>query len=309
MPVISGNRFFFCLLIAVNVTGGNFSEHRIMGDYYDILGVPRNATQDDIKRAYRKLALKWHPDKNPDNKELAEKKFKDIAEAYEVLSDAEKRETYDRYGKAGFSGPEPRSSSGSRFHGFAYTFRSPEEVFREFFGGRDPFSDFFGDDFLFPEMRHTHSSQFFSESFPTARVFSSFSSFGSDGFGMAGNVRSVSTSTKFVNGKRITTKRIVENGVERVEVEEDGQLKSIRVNGVEDELALALEMSKRDHQTNVQTPTSRVRGSPNNLQRSQSAAPAYMVLDSDDEDEDLQLAMAYSLSEMEAAGQHRAGVF
>ncbi|XP_077303977.1 dnaJ homolog subfamily B member 2 [Lithobates pipiens] len=280
-----------------------------MGDYYDILGVPRNATQDDIKRAYRKLALKWHPDKNPDNKELAEKKFKDIAEAYEVLSDAEKREAYDRYGKAGFSGPEPRSSSGSRFHGFAYTFRSPEEVFREFFGGRDPFSDFFGDDFLFPEMRHTHSSPFFSDSFPTARVFSSFSSFGSDGFGMAGNVRSVSTSTKFVNGKRITTKRIVENGVERVEVEEDGQLKSIRVNGVEDELALALEMSKRDHQTNIQTPTSHVRGSPNNLQRSQSAAPAYMVLDSDDEDEDLQLAMAYSLSEMEAAGQHRAGVF
>ncbi|CAI9573375.1 unnamed protein product, partial [Staurois parvus] len=122
-----------------------------------------------------------------------------------------------------------------------------------------------------------------------------------------GNVRSVSTSTKFVNGKRITTKRIVENGVERVEVEEDGQLKSIRVNGVEDELALALEMSKRDHQTNVQTPNNRARGSPNHLQRSQSAAPAYMVLDSDDEDEDLQLAMAYSLSEMEAAGQHRAG--
>ncbi|XP_072274144.1 dnaJ homolog subfamily B member 2 isoform X2 [Pyxicephalus adspersus] len=277
-----------------------------MGDYYEILGVPRNATQDDIKRAYRKLALKWHPDKNPDNKELAEKKFKDIAEAYEVLSDVEKRETYNRYGKAGFSGPEPRSSSGSRFQGFAYTFRSPEEVFREFFGGRDPFSDFFGDDFLFPEMRHTPSSPFFSDSFP---VFSSFSSFGNDGFGLAGNVCSISTSTKFVNGKRITTKRIVENGVERVEVEEDGLLKSIRVNGVEDELALALEMSKRDHQTNVETSNDRPRVSPHNIQRSQSAVPAYMVLDSDDEDEDLQLAMAYSLSEMEATGQHQAGVF
>lgn len=280
-----------------------------MGDYYEILGVPRNASQDDIKRAYRKLALKWHPDKNPDNKELAEKKFKDIAEAYEVLSDAGKREAYDRYGKAGFAGPEPRSSSESRFHGFAYTFRSPEEVFREFFGGRDPFSDFFGDEFLFPEMRHTRSSPFFPDSFPATRVFSSFSSFGSDGFGMAGNVRSVSTSTKFINGKRITTKRIVENGVERVEVEEDGQLKSIQVNGVEDELALALEMSKRDHQTKMQTPNTHVRGSPHNVQRSQSTAPAYMVLDSDDEDEDLQLAMAYSLSEMEAAGQTQAGVF
>ncbi|XP_018427046.1 PREDICTED: dnaJ homolog subfamily B member 2 [Nanorana parkeri] len=281
-----------------------------MGDYYEILGVPRNTSQDDIKRAYRKLALKWHPDKNPDNKELAEKKFKDIAEAYEVLSDAGKRETYDRYGKAGFSGPEPRSSSGGcRFHEYAYTFRSPEEVFQEFFGGRDPFSDFFGDEFLFPEMHHTRSSPFFSDAFPATRVFSSFSSFGSNGFGMAGNVCSVSTSTKFINGKRITTKRIVENGVERVEVEEDGQLKSIQVNGVEDELALALEMSKRDHQTKMQNPNNHARGSPHNIQRSQSAGPAYMVLDSDDEDEDLQLAMAYSLSEMEAAGQHQAGVF
>ncbi|KAM9304963.1 dnaJ homolog subfamily B member 2 [Gastrophryne carolinensis] len=279
-----------------------------MGDYYEILGVPRNASQDDIKRAYRKLALKWHPDKNPDNKEMAEKKFKDIAEAYEVLSDAEKRETYDRYGRAGFSGSEPRPDSSSRFHGFSYTFRSPDEVFREFFGGRDPFSDLFGDDF-FSEMRPTHSSPFFSDSFPGA-VFSSFSSFESDGFSAAGNVSSVSTSTKIINGKRITTKRIVKNGEERVEVEEDGQLKSIRVNGVEDELALALEMSKRDFQASeVPTSNSHLRGSPHNIQRSQSAAPTYVVLDSDDEDEDLQLAMAYSLSEMEAAGQHRAGVF
>ncbi|XP_069838663.1 dnaJ homolog subfamily B member 2 isoform X2 [Dendropsophus ebraccatus] len=280
-----------------------------MGDYYEILGVPRNATQDDIKRAYRKLALKWHPDKNPDNKELAEKKFKDIAEAYEVLSDASKRETYDRYGKAGFSGPEP-SRSNPRYQGFTYTFRSPDEVFREFFGGRDPFSDFFGDDFLFPgmrsnEMRHTRSAPFFTEVFPSSRVFSSFSSFGSDGFGVTGNICSVSTTTKIVNGKRITTRRTVENGVERVEVEEDGQLKSIRVNGVEDELALALEMSKRD-QKNVPTPTTttaQTREPPHNIQR---GSPTFMVIDSDDEDEDLQLAMAYSLSEMEAAGQHRA---
>lgn len=282
-----------------------------MGDYYEILGVPRIAPQDDIKRAYRKLALKWHPDKNPDNKELAEKKFKDIAEAYEVLSDVNKRETYDRHGKAGFSGPEP-SRSNSRYEGFTYTFRSPEEVFQEFFGGRDPFSDFFGDDFLFPgmrsdETRHTRSTSFFTDVFPGGRAFSSFSTFGSDGFGVSGNVRSLSTSTTIVNGKRITTKRMVENGVERVEVEEDGEIKSIRVNGVEDELALALEMSKRD-QKNVPIPTTTQSTSetPHNVQR---ASPTYLVLDSDDEDEDLQLAMAYSLSEMEAAGQHRAGVF
>ncbi|KAM4024454.1 dnaJ homolog subfamily B member 2 [Anomaloglossus baeobatrachus] len=274
-----------------------------MGDYYEILGVPRNATQEDIKRAYRKLALKWHPDKNPDNKDLAEKKFKDIAEAYEVLSDVNKRETYDRHGKAGFSGPEP-SGSNSRFQGFTYTFRSPEEVFREFFGSRDPFSDFFGPGMRSDEMRHTRASPFFTDMFPGSRVYSSFSSFGNGG--ITGNVCSVSTTTTISNGKKITTRRTVENGVEREEVEEDGQLKSIRVNGVEDELALALEISKRDQKNVPPPPTTQTREPPHNVQR---APPTCLVLDSDDEDEDLQLAMAYSLSEMEAAGQHRAGVF
>ncbi|CAJ0934985.1 unnamed protein product [Ranitomeya imitator] len=256
-----------------------------MGDYYEILGVPRNATQDDIKRAYRKLALKWHPDKNPDSKELAEKKFKDIAEAYEVLSDES-------------------SGSNSRYQGFTYTFRSPEEVFREFFGSRDPFSDFFGPGLVSDEMRHTHSSPFFTDIFPGSRVYSSFSSFGNSG--LTGNVSSVSTTTTITNGKKITTRRIVENGVEREEVEEDGQLKSIRVNGVEDELALAIEISKRDQKSEPAPSRSQTREPPDNVRR---APPTCLVLDSDDEDEDLQLAMAYSLSEMEAAGQHRAGVF
>ncbi|EDL75416.1 rCG23817, isoform CRA_g, partial [Rattus norvegicus] len=59
-----------------------------MASYYEILDVPRSASPDDIKKAYRKKALQWHPDKNPDNKEFAEKKFKEVAEAYEVLSDS-----------------------------------------------------------------------------------------------------------------------------------------------------------------------------------------------------------------------------
>ncbi|KAI4806319.1 hypothetical protein KUCAC02_017148 [Chaenocephalus aceratus] len=74
-----------------------------MLEYYQMLGVQKNASQDDIKKAYRKSALKWHPDKNPDNKDEAEKRFKEISEAYEVLSDEDKRNTYDRYGKEGLS--------------------------------------------------------------------------------------------------------------------------------------------------------------------------------------------------------------
>ncbi|XP_072820152.1 dnaJ homolog subfamily B member 6 isoform X3 [Vicugna pacos] len=116
-----------------------------MVDYYEVLGVQRHASAEDIKKAYRKLALKWHPDKNPENKEEAERKFKQVAEAYEVLSDAKKRDIYDRYGKEGLNGG---GGGGSHFDSpfeFGFTFRNPEEVFREFFGGRDPFSfDFFG---------------------------------------------------------------------------------------------------------------------------------------------------------------------
>ena len=68
-------------------------------DYYEVLGVSKTATPDEIKKAYRKLAIKYHPDRNPDNKE-AEEKFKEAAEAYEVLSNEEKRQKYDQIGRA-----------------------------------------------------------------------------------------------------------------------------------------------------------------------------------------------------------------
>ena len=76
-------------------------------DYYEILGVERSASPEEIKKAYRKIALKYHPDKNPDNK-AAEEKFKEAAEAYEVLSHAEMKQQYDRFGHAGVRGPEGR---------------------------------------------------------------------------------------------------------------------------------------------------------------------------------------------------------
>ena len=85
-------------------------------DYYAILGVDRNADDDQLKKAYRKMAVKWHPDKNQDKKEKAEAKFKEIGEAYDVLSDKNKRAIYDRYGEAGLKGgpppPDPTQDAG-----------------------------------------------------------------------------------------------------------------------------------------------------------------------------------------------------
>lgn len=290
-----------------------------MVDYYDVLGVSRNASPDDIKKAYRKLALRWHPDKNPDNKEEAEKTFKEIAEAYEVLSDKSKRDAYDGCGRSDMpSSGSAGSSFPDDFPGFSFTFRSPDEVFREFFGGQDPFADFF-DDFPFGGMHsgfHSSSSRlgpsrFFS--FPSANAdFTSFSS-SMGGMGSMGgaNFKSVSTSTRIVNGKSITTKKVRENGQERTEVEEDGVLKTVLINGVEDEMALTLERSRREQSSQPprqsQHPLLRPsnNSSPNPALRSYSAAPFYHCPDAteDEEDEDLQMALAYSLSEMEAQQQ------
>ncbi|KAI9911163.1 hypothetical protein PsorP6_009350 [Peronosclerospora sorghi] len=119
-------------------------------DYYATLGVNKTASEDDIKRAYRKLAVRYHPGafqsifvasyKNLDNKEEAEVKFKEIGEAYSVLSDTEKRRQYDRFGKAGLGGAAS-GSGGPGMHPFQG--QDAEEIFRTFFGGQDPFSMFF----------------------------------------------------------------------------------------------------------------------------------------------------------------------
>ena len=113
-------------------------------NYYDILGVPRDAGADAIKSAYKKNAYKWHPDKHPDeNKAEAEKRFKEVAEAYEVLSDANKRRTYDRYGSEGVraaaAGGGPGPGAGF-FPGAEFHFTDPNELFSRFFraGGPGP---------------------------------------------------------------------------------------------------------------------------------------------------------------------------
>jgi len=100
-------------------------------DYYEVLGVGRRASDDEIKKAYRRAAMQWHPDRNPDKKEQAEARFKEVTEAYSVLIDPQKRAAYDRFGRAGLGG-QP-------FSGF------DESIFADF-------SDIFGDFFSFEDL-------------------------------------------------------------------------------------------------------------------------------------------------------------
>ena len=112
-----------------------------MRDLYEIIGVDKDATDNEIKKAYRKIAMKYHPDKNPEDTE-AERKFKESAEAYSVLSDKQKRRQYDQFGHAGVGLGDAPGSAG--FHGNM----SMEDIFSSFgdiFGGDfDPFGGIFG---------------------------------------------------------------------------------------------------------------------------------------------------------------------
>lgn len=125
-------------------------------DYYDILGVTKSASSDELKKAYRKQALEWHPDRHKDDKEAAERRFKEINEAYQVLSDTNKRAAYDQYGHQAFA-PGGGAAGGNPFAGgfggqsgpFTYTYTSsngqnpfagmdfgdPFDIFEQFFGG------------------------------------------------------------------------------------------------------------------------------------------------------------------------------
>jgi len=291
-------------------------------DYYEVLGIPRGSSEDEVKKAYRKMALKWHPDKNTgENKDLADKKFKEISEAYQVLADPEKRGIYDRYGHAGlrqnggesdeFYGFEDAfmpHNGGSRHHHrhhhhhhpgqahFNFIFKDPMDIFREFFGGM-AFEEIFnphhlhqheqahfagqraaatqhqhqhhhhhhhhhshprGDDMVMQQQQQQQQMAMatpfmnplaafgfgaspFGGLFPGMDMMDPFAGGGGNmvsfstsnfgGFGGAGACRSQSVSTRFVNGRQVVTKKIVENGVETVIVEEDGVMTHKTING------------------------------------------------------------------------------
>ncbi|XP_012286364.1 dnaJ homolog subfamily B member 6 isoform X2 [Orussus abietinus] len=248
-----------------------------MVDYYSVLDISRTASSAEIKKAYRKLALRWHPDKNPDNPDEANKRFKEISEAYEVLIDERKRRVYDQYGKDGLQMPGGKRRHEDDFDSrFAesFIFRDPEDVFRDFFGG-SAFEDLYD---LFPGTfrgmnRHSHplnnslSTPFgpmgfgfgshlenlFGGGLGNVDSFSSYSS--SQGGPSSGStVKRTSTSTRFINGKKITTKKVYENGKETVMSFENDVLKSKTVNGVPqsikyDEVSTSRQASEKPTET------------------------------------------------------------
>ncbi|CAB3369913.1 Hypothetical predicted protein [Cloeon dipterum] len=255
-----------------------------MVDYYRVLELQRTASTAEIKKAYKRLALKWHPDKNQNNIEEATKKFKEISEAYEVLVDEDKRRLYDqRHQKPSYTRPtrsfNARSFFESPFHRFFdkkrrvydqygkeglnngsatrrnrfeddfnfgyphFSFRDPEEVFREFFGGGIP-------GFLAPTGRGVHNFDPFGFSFGgmTMSPFSPFDDFMSPSSGFSAfttinnsfsssprsgsNVKRTCQTTRFINNKKISTTKTTENGKETIMVFENDVLKSKTVNGV-----------------------------------------------------------------------------
>jgi curved DNA-binding protein CbpA len=236
--------------------------------YYDILKVGRNADLAVLKKAYRKMALKYHPDKNPDNREAAEAMFKIVGEAYEVLSDPEKRSIYDRYGKEGLArggGPSMDDFGMGGFGSFGGfgggfggrgVFTDPFQLFEQMFDMHRGSSfaprhnSFFEDDVGFGSPFGSAGSPFAADPFfggsmfgggggggiSSSGFFTSSSSFGGNfGGGHGAQMMSSSTSTTIRNGKRVTVKQTTQNGVTTEEVEEadarTGEILSHTING------------------------------------------------------------------------------
>lgn len=233
-------------------------------DCYEELEIPRTASDADIKKAYRKLALKFHPDKNKEPG--AEDRFKAVSAAYEILSDPQKKSQYDQFG---FDVPQQGRGAGSRggvhfdFSDFGRggTMHDPFSVFESFFGGKDPFASFFDDDDFFGgAMRSSRSRggggrSGFGSGFGGMGFGGSFMG-GFGDFGGGGNVTSFTSSSSFGGGRGMTSvssskstkvrsdgvkvvtteKTITENGVARVsktvqELHPDGTTRIVEESG------------------------------------------------------------------------------
>nr|CCA22330.1 conserved hypothetical protein [Albugo laibachii Nc14] len=168
-------------------------------DYFEVLGVARTATEAEVKKAYRKLAVEWHPDKNRSNPK-AEEYFKKVAEAYEVLSNTGKRSVYERYGKDGLEARTQQEGDNPYqdhfgFGGHAgFSSQHARDIFESFFGGRDPFEDFFGHDPRRRGPRRQSSGMGMHSAFDMmSGMHSMNSNFGDDFFG--GGFSSMSSSS------------------------------------------------------------------------------------------------------------------
>ncbi|XP_022353005.1 sterile alpha motif domain-containing protein 13 isoform X1 [Enhydra lutris kenyoni] len=209
-----------------------------MMNYYRVLGVPQNASPADIKKAYHQLALQVHPDKNPENREAAEEKFKQVAEAYDVLSDAKKRNNYDKSKENHIKMENTGDCRDKNCLKEKPQFERPHSGFQNVFEDGDFFS---GDCFSTGHVgkaRRFHSS--FFDVIPILDTgFSTFVSLGSRpsppssgtfvpfvSSGM-GNFRLVTTCSQIVNGKRVVTKKVLENVRGKTEVEKDSPFHQI----------------------------------------------------------------------------------
>lgn len=130
--------------------------------YYEVLGLKKPSNEDEIRKAYKKLALKHHPDKNPDDTKGAEERFKEVSEAYAVLSDKDKKAIYDQYGHAGLTpGGMSSGGRGGADFGRGFTFQSADELFKNFFKGGffDEDDDFFAGSAFFGNHRQNGGSR------------------------------------------------------------------------------------------------------------------------------------------------------
>ena len=176
------------LHLVLRLPGGQCKPNIKSDDFYEVLGVPRKASEAEISKAYKRLALKYHPDKNPENRAQAEEDFKRVSEAYDVLRDKEKRSLYDQVGKAGLAGGAPGASGfGGMGGGQQFTSAQAEEIFAQFFGGRDPFAAFAGGSGLGGEPMHGQPGVFMFTSQGGASPFGGMGGGGAGPFaGMGG---------------------------------------------------------------------------------------------------------------------------